>query len=244
MPLTIEGAGEPVVLVPGINGAAEVFYRQRPLLAAAYRVATYSLRDEAASMDDLVDDLGHVIDTVAPDGQPAIVMAESFGGAVALSFALTHPTRVRALVIVNSFSRYTRAQVALAQVGLSALPWPVMKPLRRLAAFRLHSPHTPREEVRRFMAITDRTVKRGYVNRLRILRGYDIRARLASLQVPVLFVASDRDHLVPAVAEARLMASLAPHASVRVLPGQGHICLIAPDVDFRAILDDWLPHLP
>jgi pimeloyl-ACP methyl ester carboxylesterase len=55
----------------------------------------------------------------------------------------------------------------------------------------------------------------------------------------VLFLAADRDHLVPAVEQARLMASLAPHATIRVLEGHGHICLIAPDVDLCTILDEW-----
>lgn len=238
--LTIEGSGDPVVLVPGINGTADVFYRQRPLLARAYRVATYSLRDDPESMDVLVDDLAQVIAKTATGTRQAIVIAESFGGTVAMSLALADPTRVRALVIVNSFSRYAPKQLALGRLGLSLLPWPMMKPLRRLAAFRLHSPHTPREEVQRFIAITDRTAKIGYVHRMRLLRDYDLRPRLAQLKVPVLFVACDQDHLVPAVSEARLMASLAPHASVRILAGQGHVCIIAPDVDLRQILDEWI----
>ena len=237
--LSIEGAGDPVVLVPGINGTREIFYRQVPCLSRAYRVATYSLRDDPPSMDVLVDDLDKVIEAVASEAGQTTVIAESFGGTVAMSLALARPSRVRALMIVNSFSRYARSQIALARAGLSMLPWPVMKPIRRLAAFRMHSPHTPREEVRRFISITDRTAKAGYVYRLRLLRDYDLRPRLAELRVPVLFVACDQDHLVPSVSEARLMASLAPQSSVRILRGQGHVCIIAPGVDFGQMLDEW-----
>jgi hypothetical protein len=35
------------------------------------------------------------------------------------------------------------------------------------------------------------------------------------------------------------MAERAPGASLQVLEGHGHICLIAPDVDLRQILQDW-----
>jgi hypothetical protein len=35
------------------------------------------------------------------------------------------------------------------------------------------------------------------------------------------------------------MASLTPGSTMRVLSGHGHICLIAPDLDLGAILDDW-----
>jgi hypothetical protein len=54
-----------------------------------------------------------------------------------------------------------------------------------------------------------------------------------------LFLAADCDHLVPAVEQARLMASLAPRATMRVLDGHGHVCLIAPDVDLAEILAEW-----
>src|SRR5215510_12609926 len=101
--LTIEGSGIPIVLVPGINGSGRLFYRQVPRLRGTYRVATYSLRDNAASLEVLAEDLRAVVDAVAPDGLPATVMAESFGGAVALTFALAHPDRVAALIILNSF---------------------------------------------------------------------------------------------------------------------------------------------
>jgi hypothetical protein len=45
--------------------------------------------------------------------------------------------------------------------------------------------------------------------------------------------------LVPAVDQARLMAALTPHATMRVLDGHGHLCLIAPDVDLGITLDEW-----
>jgi pimeloyl-ACP methyl ester carboxylesterase len=59
--------------------------------------------------------------------------------------------------------------------------------------------------------------------------------------MPVLFLASERDHLVPAVREARAMASRVPRATVRVLAGHGHICLIAPNLDLEDLLQEWLP---
>ena len=65
--LSVEGAGEALVLVPGMDGTGQLFYRQVPSLARTFRTATYALRSDARSMDTLVDDLGHVIDTVAPD---------------------------------------------------------------------------------------------------------------------------------------------------------------------------------
>jgi hypothetical protein len=39
--LAMEGSGEPLVLVPGMDGTGQLFYRQVPLLARSFRVATY-----------------------------------------------------------------------------------------------------------------------------------------------------------------------------------------------------------
>ena len=83
--VSIRGEGRAVVLVPGMNGTGELFYRQVPRLERSYRVATYTLREDAESLDLLAADLSHVVDVVAPIERRAIVVGESFGGAVALT---------------------------------------------------------------------------------------------------------------------------------------------------------------
>jgi pimeloyl-ACP methyl ester carboxylesterase len=103
----------------------------------------------------------------------------------------------------------------------------------------MHSPHTDPAELMEFMRRTKGIRREGYLNRLALLREYDVRRDLARITVPVLFVASECDHLVPAVDQGQLMASLVPGAELRVLPGHGHICLIAPDVDLLEILSTW-----
>jgi pimeloyl-ACP methyl ester carboxylesterase len=115
-----------------------------------------------------------------------------------------------------------------------------MAVVRRLTASRLHSRHTHQQEIRQFMSVTAEASRDGYINRLKLLRAYDVRHRLGDVRVPTLFLASERDHLVPSVEQARYMAARVPGAVVRVLAGHGHICLIAPDVDLHAILREWL----
>ena len=150
--VSIRGTGEAVVLVPGLDGTGELFYRQTPLLVRSYRVATYALRDGATSMDVLVNDLARVIDQVAPVERRAIIIGESFGGALALTFALTDPARVSALVVLNSFPHFgPQLRLRAAICGLKLMPWGAMHLSRRLTAFRLHSKHTHRREVRRFI---------------------------------------------------------------------------------------------
>ena len=238
--LSIQGVGEAVVLVPGLDGTGRLFYRQLPRLTRSYRVTTYALRDTARTMDVLVDDLAQVIDTVAPTERRAIVVGESFGGALAMCLALSRPERISGLVILNSFPYFApQVRLRLAILGIRSMPWGAMGLIRRLTAFRMHSPHTHREELQRFMALTAAAGRDGYLNRLRLLTAYDIRRRLHELDVSTLFLAAEQDHLVPSVAKARYMAARVPGSVVRVLAGHGHICLISPDIDLGQILNEW-----
>src|SRR5689334_14041302 len=121
--LSIHGSGEPVILVSGMDGTGKLFYRQVPLLARSYRVATYALRDTATTMEELVDDLGHVVDAVTPETRRATIVGESFGGALALSFALGHPEQVERLVILNSFPYFNpQIRLHLARFALRTIP--------------------------------------------------------------------------------------------------------------------------
>jgi pimeloyl-ACP methyl ester carboxylesterase len=238
--LSIEGSGDPLVLVPGMDGTGQLFYRQVPLLARSFRVASYALRNDAASMDTLVDDLERVIAAVAPETRRASVIGESFGGALAMSFALARPDHVDRLVVLNSFAYFApQFRLRLARYGLALIPWGAMLLIRRATAFRLHSAHTHRDEIRRFMNLTAGASRAGYLNRLQLLMSYDVRERLHEMRPPTLFLAADQDHLVPSVAQARLMTARVPNATLRILEGHGHICLIAPDVDLAEIVSSW-----
>lgn len=229
---------EPLVLVPGIDGTGLLFYRQLPRLESRYAVTTTRLRDSARAMPELVADLHRSVEAAAAG--PVTMLGESFGGALALSYALAHPERIGRLVILNSFAYFgSPARLWLGYHLLRATPWGMMRLVRQLNGRRMHSPGTDREEIRRFLRLMQHTTREGYLARLQILRDYDIREQLAAMAAPVLFLAADRDVLVPAVEQARLMTSLAPRASMRVLEGHGHSCLIAPGLDLSAILDEW-----
>lgn len=232
----------PLVLVPGIDGSGHMYHRQVPRLEHRFAVTTVRLRDDATRMAELVEDLHRTVSAAAPDDRPVTLVGESFGGALAMSFALAHPARVERLVILNSFACIeSRGRLWLAHQLLRAAPWRVMPLVRELNARRMFSSQTARDEIRLANELLRGSTRQGYRSRIGILREYDLRARLRELATPVLFLAGDRDTLIPSVAQARLMASLAPRATVRVLEGHGHNCLFAPDLDLAAILDEWNP---
>ncbi|MEW6322045.1 MAG: alpha/beta hydrolase [Acidobacteriota bacterium] len=241
--MTREDARPPLLLIPGLDGTGLLFYRQIPELSKDYGVATVRLPDSARDMPELIAHVDRAVDALTDsDGSKVTLVGESFGGALSLSYALAHADRVERLVILNSFPYFSpQLRLWLGLTLLRAVPWGAMALVRRLTAWRLHSRHTGREELRRFHQLMQATTRDGYVSRLSILREYDVRAHLPTLSVPTLFLASDADHLVPSVEQARLMTSLVPGATMKVLEGHGHICLLAPDMNLADILADWTP---
>jgi pimeloyl-ACP methyl ester carboxylesterase len=228
-----------MVLVPGLDGTALLFYRQVPALARKFRVETFPLRDDpSCTMEELVAELDV---RLAALGEPVILCGESFGGALSLSFALSHPEKLRGLVILNSFP-YVRQRIPL-RVGpplLKLLPWGAMPLVRRFTESRLHSSHTRPEDLREFRQRTHGIARSGYIRRLEILQSYDIRDQLHRVAVPTLFLAADQDRLLRSVEEARFMASRVPNAAVRVLEGFGHVCMIHHDFDLLEHITLWL----
>ena len=236
--------GPTLVLVPGLDGTALLFYRQLPLLADRFHVASFPLPDDPGrNMSDLVEDLRLLVVELSSEG--VILCGESFGGALSMSFALAHPGLVRGLVILNSFPWVRdRARLRLAPLALRALPWAAMPMVRRFTEVRLHSPHALPEDLAEFHERSKQIGRDGYIRRLEILQHYDIRERLAEIQAPTLFLAGDLDRLVPSVEWARFMAARVPRASARILEGYGHICLINHDLDLLDYVGPWWDALP
>ena len=238
----IASSNPTVVLVPGLDGTALLFYRQIPLLAERFNVAAFPLPDHPAkSMGDLVEDLRELVEQVA--GDEVILCGESFGGALIMSFALAYPDHVQGLVVINSFPvlRGVRKRVEL-RVGprvLRLFPWAAMPVVRRLTEAKLHSPHTLPEDLAEFHERAKSIGREGYIRRVEILRHYDIQDRLQEIKCPTLFIAGDRDKLIPSVREAHFMASRVPNASLQILEGYGHICLINHDLNLLDYVQPW-----
>jgi len=237
--LVSEGAPPPIVMVPGIDGTALLFYRQTPLLSRHFDVVSFPLPDSPnATMDDLVADLSGLIQEVSAQG--AILVGESFGGALSLSTALDRPDLVKGLVILNSFPwANQRLKLAVAPWVMRAVPWAAMPMMRRFTESRIHSEHTLPEDLSEFHERARQIGRAGYIRRLEIIRSYDIRSRLHEIQPPSLFLAADQDQLVPSTMWANYMNDRVPNSEMVTLNGYGHVCMITHDFDLTRYIVPW-----
>jgi pimeloyl-ACP methyl ester carboxylesterase len=108
----VHGEGLPVLFSCPLNTTCENWRPQvGPLEAAGFRVVLWDYRGHgrsgapddptAYSIEQVVDDLGRVLDHAAP-GEPAALAGLSFGGLASLHFTLRHPERVCALLLIDS----------------------------------------------------------------------------------------------------------------------------------------------
>ena len=103
------GSGPPLVLLHGPGEFAAVWMRAIPDLVTTHRVVVPDLPGHGATDvgDGLLDPtrvlawLGELIDQTCPS--PPVLVGHLLGGAIAARFAMAHPERVRALVLVDSY---------------------------------------------------------------------------------------------------------------------------------------------
>lgn len=244
------GTGEPLVLVPGIQGRWEYSRAIVDALARQYRVITFSLADErttrpdaAACTDVFADQVQSVLDRLSLPS--AIVVGVSFGGLVALRFAATRPERTRALVMISAPG--PRWHLRPRHDMYARLPW-LFGPV-----FLAESPFRLSQEVRaalpawadrrRYLIEQLRTLVTAPVPlsrmaaRARLIARYDRVADAARVTSPTLILQGEDvlDHVTGSGGTAEY-ARLIAHARHEQLMRTGHLGSVTRPDDCAAIV--------
>lgn len=178
--------------------------------------------------------------------QQAYCLGWSLGGVLALEFAARYPTRVARLILLASNPRFVATDAALAGIAPDVLE-----------GFAHALEEDPAATLKRFLTLVARGAADGSVLRalresmraapvpaaaalrggLSILRNTDLRARLDLLQMPVLWLAGERDTLVPLTALQQLAREY-PSMSLVSIGRAGHAPFIShPQAVAAAVLE-------
>jgi 3-oxoadipate enol-lactonase len=236
-PYRVQGSGRLLIYISGLDGTGQLFFKQAPALARSYRVVTFRSRDNGRfTYEDLTDDVAAIIRDLGE--QSATILGESFGGTVALNFALRYPEMVERLVVINSFPRFRkRFTIKVGALLASGLPFRLLWPVRRVASILgLLVDGVSREDRRVFWKAIRTVSGEAYAQRLKLIAALDLEPRLSEIHAPALFIAGERDLLIPSVREAHAMASRMPNATVKVVKGAGHACLLGSRVRLAELL--------
>ena len=241
------GAGDPVLLLNGLGSPSDVWFRLAPHLAPQHRVITLDNRGTGRSdvpacpygIALLAADALAVLDAAEVDA--AHVLGISMGGLIAQELALSHPARVRSLVLASTHPGFTEPLVtdaeAVAGLAASALLSGEAR-MDSLIPF-IYAAATPRTRIAEDHGVRAArpTSQAGFLAQLQGVGTWGRPAELANLTVPVLVLHGREDRLVPLPNGERL-ATLIPRARLEVLDGASHeVFTDAETESARAVLE-------
>lgn len=228
-----------LIYLPGLDGTARLLHRQ-PRLHQDFDVQCVAYPHHPPASYDELADLGVKALEASAGRRPGVVLAESFGGAIALTLALKRPDLVERLVLVNTFAYFPRRQIIelLAWLGPWMPPRPSHPATRGVRGLLFFPPDVPKSEQTEWWERTADVPMSAFGWRLQLIAGLDLRERLASMQIPSLVFVAPNDLVVPPCA-GRDLARRLPRSRLVQLPA-GHAALIHPRVDIsRWLAEPW-----
>jgi pimeloyl-ACP methyl ester carboxylesterase len=229
------GAGPPVVLIAGLGSTTRIWGNLPAVMARRFRVLTIdnrgvggSAKGDRFSLHGAAEDLEAVLD--ARDVGQAALLGASMGGVIALTAALTIPDRISRLVIASSAARLSVHGRRLLEMLQDLL---LYAPPDRAGAALMTLAFSPsfHERFAGFVDDADRLYGPeesdlpGILSQLdHLLKGWDLRHELPSINVPALVLCGDHDPVV-APEDTVELADLIPGATLIRVPGAAHSVL-------------------
>lgn len=225
------GDGEPFVLVHGWTGSSSGWRGVIEPLAESHRVITYDHRGHGDSTNtgdaatytfaQLVADFADLVEELGLE--PFHLLGHSMGGLVVMRYALTHPHRIRSLVLMNTGASpaagsegWVQPLIELVREGGTAAYYQAAKDYVGDAG------PTGEDRRRDFKDDIDRVDPVAFMALGRELTAYEsVLPRLAGLSMPTTVLVGENDvGLRPAAAD---LARTIPGAVLDVIPGAAHL---------------------
>jgi pimeloyl-ACP methyl ester carboxylesterase len=222
-----EGSGDPILLVMGHIYAKEMWHRTVPALARQHRVITFDNRgvggtvapQEPFSIATMALDAIAVLD--AAGVERAHVFGVSMGGLIAQELAISHPARVRSLILgctgapsaeTAPSSRWASLKYRIPLGLASRLTVPVM-----------YGKGTPRQKIDEDLAIiaSTRISSAGLAEQSRAVARYRSLDRVGGISIPTLVIHGTDDRVV-SIDRGRELADRIVGARFVAIPGAGH----------------------
>jgi len=254
------GRGEPMIVLHGGPGSDHTYLRAFDRLGEFVRLIYFDLRgngrsasvpEDAFTFELLCQDIDRIADHLGCDRFGLI--GQSFGGYLALEYALRKPTRLTRLVLADTAPRFSspeeheqRGQLILARWPhlrtVVEAPWnddddaEVARQIAELAPIFFHR-YDPDRAAANYRDVIWRAapILAGEV----ILRGWDVTPRLAEISVPTLILAGRHDIMV-SCDHARTMWERIAGSTMCCFEDSGHNAFIEEPEAFFSTLEAWL----
>ena len=221
--------GSPVIFLHGVTDSSHSFERLLPLLPRGIHAFALSQRGHGNSsrpasgyrLADMSEDLRAFMDATAL--RTATIVGHSMGASVAQRFAIDHPARVSALVLMAAFATFQDA--GLRDFVTSSI-LPLVDPIDAAFAreWQLSTLARPMDPAH-FDTIVAETLKVPAFVWHDVFRGFlatdDFTGELPNVFVPTLLAWGDRDTYALRAAQDRLLQVI-PGARFIIYEGYGH----------------------
>lgn len=223
-----------LVLLPGLHGTAELF---PPFLRALPRGVDAEVVEYPGDRPLGYDEILPLVRAALPRTGPFALVAESFGGPLAIRIAADAPPNLRAIVLCATFARnpipsalrWTRS---LARPGVTGLPL-----TRAFVRAFMTGSRAPAEVVDAVQEVSRRAVPAITARRLREVLDVDVRPLLPRVRVPTLYLRAAGDRLVSSRCGAGPIVAGIPGCEQIVLDGPHLLLEVRPAESIRAILE-------
>jgi 3-oxoadipate enol-lactonase len=246
---SVEGAGEPVLMIQGLGYGRRGWGPMPGMLAQRFRVVTLDNRGFGESdvppgpytTAQLSEDALGVLDAAEIDS--AHVVGISLGGMVAQELVLARPQRVRRLVLCSTTpGGATSFPMPEQTVALMRRP-PGLDPQEALRLFVVNalSPEAPAELVQEIVAYraANPPDPAGWWAQAGAGAAHDASTRLGEITAPTLIVHGTADNVVD-VRNARLLADAIQDARLELFEGVGHLLPWERPVEFCTLVEEFL----
>ena len=246
---TERGVGTPLLFVHGLGSSGRDWAAQIDHFADHYRVLRLDLRGHGRSergegpysIAQFARDVAVLLRK--RDAVPAHVAGLSMGGMVTLELAAGAPQLTRSLVVVNSVADmrlhswhnvwvYVSRRAAVQVLG--------MRRVGQLLARKLFVKPSQEDLRRKFVRRWAQNDKQAYLWSMDAIMRWSVADRLAQIDVPTLFVSSDKDYTP--VSTKRHIVDQMPNAELAVVDDARHALPVERPDEFNTILDDFLAH--
>lgn len=248
MHYTIQGAGDPIVLIGGYaSGYWQSWQKYLPVLSERHRVLAF---DSRGSGETDAPDSPYTVDAMAADTlglldhldiERAHFIGRSLGGCIAQAIALRRPQAVRSLVMTSTFARIGqrgRTLVAhwidtVGKLGFEKF-FDYLMTYFYTADFYDRNYDQVRASVQGLLS-AKRTVH-GFAHTGHAVTHHDVLDRLGDIKAPTLLLCGSEDLITPA-SHTEEMGSRIPGSKVRIIPNTAHGFLTEQPESFDLIVD-------
>jgi len=212
----------PLIMIHGAAGGQYVWLQQRQMATA--QVITLDLPGHGGSQPaPATVDIGRYAELVAAFAtalghERFIPVGHSMGGAVALTLALEHATRIEALVLISTGARLAVSDFVFAAIDTS------FEQLGDLMAQTAYAPQTDRALVARFTTGPLQVSRDLARADFEACTRFDVRQRLGEIAAPTLLIAGAQDQLVGAGRTAQLAAGIVD-CQLHTIEDAGHMVM-------------------